>query len=181
MGTPYMGELRIMSFNFPPKGWAFCNGQLMSINQNQALFSLMGTTYGGNGVTNFALPNLQTRTPLHMGSGYVQGQTAGEYSHTLTIAELPQHIHLLSANDTQVATSNTVTATANSVLGKAITKPNQGTNTPLYPYSSTLASPTTLAPGALTFVGGNQPHENRQPFLVLNICISLQGVFPTRN
>src|SRR4051794_14224315 len=100
MSEPFLGEVRIMSFNFPPKGWAFCNGQLMPINQNQALFSLLGTTYGGNGQTTFALPNLQGRVPLHVGSGFTQGQAAGEENHTLIVQELPAHTHIAQGNTT---------------------------------------------------------------------------------
>src|SRR4051794_19056287 len=103
MGTPYMSEIRVFGFGFAPKGWALCNGQLLPINQNQALFSLLGTMYGGNGITTFALPDLRSRVPLHVGAGLIQGQMGGEESHTLTTSELPQHLHILNASTTASA------------------------------------------------------------------------------
>lgn len=167
MGTPYMSEIRMMAFNFPPKGWAFCNGQFLPINQNQALFSLLGTTYGGNGQTTFALPNLQGRVPIHTGAGFVLGQAAGQEAHSVTQSEMPAHNHAINAS---------------SLPG----------NTPV-PGGSVLASPlnltwsplkdpvTTLAPGTIGNAGGSQPHTNMQPYAVLNFCIALQGVFPSQN
>jgi microcystin-dependent protein len=165
MGTPYMSEIRIFSFNFAPKGWALCNGQLLPINQNQALFSLLGTTYGGNGQTNFALPNLQGRAPVHMGS-LIEGQTGGEENHTLIQSELPAHTHVPSGNS---GTPNAGLPTNNTWAANAAN-----------PYSS--SSPdTTMNPAAIAAAGGSQPHNNLQPYLVLNFCIALQGVFPSRN
>jgi len=181
MGTPFMGELRIMSFNFAPKNWALCNGQLLAINQNQALFSLLGTTYGGNGTTNFALPDLRTRTPLHVGQGLVQGEVIGQYSHTLTTPEMPQHIHFLNANTSGAASTSTALATSASLLGNAQGKASVGTQPLFYPYSTTIGGLTVLDPHTMGVQGGSQPHENRQPFLVLNVCIALQGMFPSRN
>jgi microcystin-dependent protein len=181
MATQYMGELRIMSFNYAPKYWAQCNGQLLAIAQNQALFSLLGTTYGGNGVTTFALPNLQTRVPAHMGGGLVIGEVLGESSHTLLISEIPQHTHYLMADANGAAASNLSTPTAGYSLGQDLGKPSQGANFTFNLYSSTLANLSSLAPASLANAGASQPHENRQPFLTLNICIALQGVFPSRN
>jgi microcystin-dependent protein len=182
MGTPYLAELRILSFNFAPKGWAQCNGQLLPINQNQALFSLLGTTYGGNGQTTFGLPDLRTRVPAHTDfASYPQGLIVGEYSHTLLQTEIPQHIHFLQADANTAAASNTSAAAAGNSLGQTISKPSSGATTAFNMYNTTLTPAAPLTPASLTPAGGNQPHENRQPFLVLNICIALQGIFPSRN
>ncbi len=166
MAEPFLTEIRIMSFHFPPKGWAFCNGQLLPINQNQAVFALLGTTYGGDGRTNFALPNLQGRTPIHVGSGHTLGEAGGEQAHTLNAAELPEHTHALqasgSAGDTAVPT-NKVPAASPSAL---------------YRPQGALAQ---TARRNVTQVGGGQPHLNMQPFLALNFCIALQGIFPSPN
>jgi microcystin-dependent protein len=166
MGTPYLAEIRIVSFNFAPKGWALCNGQLLPINQNQALFALLGTTYGGDGVTTFALPNLQGRSPIHTGNGHVLGENGGEETHTLTVAEMAAHQH------TAVATSATPSATspAGGFWG------NAGIST----YSSN--TPTaTMAPQAVSAAGGGGSHPNLSPYSVLNFVIALQGIFPSRN
>jgi microcystin-dependent protein len=165
MGTPYLSEIRIVSFNFPPKGWAFCNGQVMSINQNQALFALMGTTYGGDGQTTFALPNLQGCAPMHAGNGFVQGQTGGEANHTLTLQELPAHAHQ--------AQGVTTVASSGSPAGEA------WADSVSDPYSA--SANTTMAPSSLSNQGGNQPHNNVPPYLVMNFVIALQGIFPSRN
>ena len=165
MSEPFLAELKIVSFNFPPKGWAFCNGQLLPINQNQALFSLLGTTYGGNGQTNFALPNLQGRAPIHVGSGFTQGQAGGEIAHTLTSQEMPQHLHVASA---ATADADVPVASGNMLGGF-----NNGYGNP--------ANLTALLTQSVTNVGGSQPHENMSPFLVLNYVIALQGIFPSRN
>lgn len=167
MATPYISEIRILSFGFPPKGWALCNGQLMAINQNQALFSLLGTMYGGNGQTNFALPNLQGRVPIHAGNGHTQGQAGGEPTHTLNISEMPAHTH--AATETSV---NATTDTPNNsvVLGNAAVN--------LYRTPTTL---TAMEPGIIGNVGDSQPHPNMQPYLTLNFSIALQGIFPPRN
>ena len=165
MAEPFLSEIRVFSFNFAPKGWALCNGQFLPINQNQALFSLLGTTFGGNGQTTFALPNLQGRTPIHVGSGHTLGEQGGQQSHSLSIAELPTHTHALqgSSSDGTVAIPNTA------LLAKAA---------PANPYSQ----PTNLVAmnsGSVTSVGGSQAHLNMQPFLTLNFCIALQGIFPS--
>jgi microcystin-dependent protein len=166
MAEPFLSEIRIMSFGFAPKGWALCNGQLLPINQNQALFSLLGTTYGGDGRVNFALPNLQGNVPIHMGSGHTLGERGGEQGHTLSISELPTHVH--SALASSVATGGSADPT-NRFLGGA-------TNVYNSPVSLTSMSPTQLAN-----TGGSQAHLNMQPFLVLNFSIALQGIFPSQN
>jgi len=164
MGTTFVSEIKIISFNFAPKGWAFCNGQLLPINQNQALFSLLGTTFGGDGRVNFALPNLQGRVPIHFGNGHVLGESAGEIAHTLNISEMPAHNHLLMAS-TDAPTVPIVTG--NALAGSYIFGP--------------LASPVTMQPATVANAGGSQPHTNVQPFLTLNFCIALVGAFPSQN
>jgi microcystin-dependent protein len=166
MAEPFLSEIRIMSFNFPPKGWAFCNGQLLPINQNQALFSLLGTNYGGNGQTTFGLPNLQGRTPIHMGGGFTLGQSGGELSHTLTQSEMPQHLHFVNA-------SNTDTGGTSNPNGQFLGGANNVYHSP--------TNLVTMQPATVTSVGGSQPHTNTQPFLALNFCIALQGIFPSQN
>jgi len=166
MAEPFLSEIRIMSFVFAPKGWALCNGQLLPINQNQALFSLLGTTYGGNGQTTFALPDLRGRTPIHVGQGHTLGEQGGEQAHTLSIAELPQHVHTAQATS---ATGDTPVAAGNLLADS----PSQ-----LYGAPSAL---TALNPTSVTTVGGSQAHLNMQPFLTLSFCVALQGIFPSRN
>jgi microcystin-dependent protein len=166
VAEPFLSEIRIMSFNFPPKGWAFCNGQLLPINQNQALFALLGTTYGGNGQTTFALPDLRARVPIHVGSGHILGERAGEAAHTLTAAELPTHIHAGGASSADTGGNDNPT---NRFLGGAAT---------MY---HTPASLTTMNTAMITNTGGSQAHLNQQPFLALSFCIALQGIFPSRN
>ncbi len=168
MSDPFLGEIKIVSFNFAPRGWALCNGQLLPINQNQALFSLLGTTYGGDGRVNFALPNFQGRVPVHVGGGIVQGMSAGTEQHTLTIAELPTHDHTLAASS--VAASVAVPG-AGALPAVA--------STPLYRPDSNPGS--LLHPESITSVGGSQPHSNMQPILGLNFAIALQGIFPSQN
>ena len=164
MSEPFMGEIRVVGFNFPPKGWTLCNGQFLPINQNQALFSLLGTTYGGNGQTTFALPNLQGRVPIHMGNGHNLGETGGQTAHTLTQSELPQHLHLMMAS----ATNADVITPVGNVLAQS---------SQLYGPATQL---TALDPSTNTAAGGSQPHENMQPYLVLNFIIALQGIFPSQ-
>jgi microcystin-dependent protein len=166
MSVPYLGEIKVVSFNFAPKGWALCNGQLMPINQNQALFSILGTTYGGDGRQTFALPNLQGRAAVHVGAGVNLGQLAGEASHTLTVSELPAHVH--SALGTDQAPNQ------GSPVNNAWAK-NTGVNTYGTQPNSAMNS-TAVAPA-----GGSQPHENRQPFLILTFIIALQGIYPSQN
>ncbi len=170
MSTPFMSEIRIFSFNFAPKGWAMCNGQLLPINQNQALFALLGTTYGGNGQTTFALPNLQGRAAMHEGQGHTLGERAGEESHTVSMSEMPAHIHPATAD---VKSGNANTFNPNNAY-PANTAPTQT-------YSHGSSNMVAMYPQMVSSVGGSQPHENRQPFLALNFCIALQGIFPSPN
>ena len=169
MAEPFLSEIRIMSFVFAPKGWALCNGQLLPINQNQALFSLLGTTFGGDGRVNFALPDLRGRTPIHVGSGHTLGERGGEQAHTLSIAELPTHVHVLNAT-TAAATTNT----PGNTLMMA-----QSTAADLY--ASGASNLVAMNAGAVANVGGSQAHLNMQPFLTLTFSIALQGIFPSPN
>jgi microcystin-dependent protein len=165
MAEPFLSEIRIMSFVFAPKGWALCNGQLLPINQNQALFALFGTTYGGNGQTTFALPNLRGRTPIHFGS-ITLGTAAGQEAHTVTQSEMPAHNHFVSGNNT-AATTNTP--------GSATRLAN---SSPVNLYSA-FSGVTTMDPGTILNVGGSQPHNNMQPYLVLSFCIALPDILPS--
>ena len=165
MAEPFLAEIRIMSFGFAPKGWALCNGQLLPINQNQALFSLLGTTFGGDGRVNFALPNFQASVPIHVGNGHTLGERGGEVAHTLSIQELPAHTHALMAQPaagTQLPPGGAFLAQASNVY-------------------RTADNLTSLNPAAVDNGGGNQPHTNTQPFLTLSFCIALQGIFPSQN
>lgn len=164
MAEPFLSEIRLMSFVFAPKGWALCNGQLLPINQNQGLFSLLGTTFGGDGRVTFGLPDLRGRVPLHVGDGRTLGERAGEYSHTITVAELPSHVHAVNA-------SARATGGSASPSGKVL---GAGNNV----YGRTAAN-TTLHPNTIQNVGGSQAHTNTQPFLTLSFCIALQGIFPS--
>jgi len=181
MGTPYLGEIKIISWGYNPKSWAFANGQFLPINQNQALFSLFGTSYGGNGQTTFALPNLQGNVPIHMGSGFVTGQKGGENAHTLILGEMPTHNHFLVADANTVATSNSATAAANGSIGQTIGAPSTGASFPISLYTAGISNLTQQASQEIGNFGGNQAHENRQPYLCLNMIVALQGVFPSRN
>ena len=164
MAEPFMGEIRIMSFNFAPKNWAQCNGQLLPINQNQALFSLLGTTYGGDGRTTFGLPNLQTRVPIHMGQGFTLGEVGGEQAHTLTISEMPAHSHPMSGSTTNAD----VVSPVDNVLAQS---------SQLYGPSTQV---TSLDPSTNVSTGGSQPHTNLQPYLAPTFCIALLGIFPSQ-
>jgi microcystin-dependent protein len=167
MAEPFLSEIRIMSFGFAPQGWALCNGQLLPINQNQALFSLVGTTYGGDGRVNFGLPNLQGKVPIHFGPGFTLGQTAGEQNHTLIIGEVPTHTHVASGVSSD---GGEVLPTGNS-LGVS-------ENHPVYGGPSSLLQ---LDRSAIANTGGSQAHPNMQPFLTLSFCIALQGIFPSQS
>jgi microcystin-dependent protein len=185
MTDPFIGELKLVSFNYAPRGWAFCNGQLLAINTNQALFSLLGTTYGGNGVQTFALPDMRSRVPLGVGqapglSNYTQGQRSGEEAHTLTTTEIPAHIHTLVGDTTIAATANAATPAAGNSLGAGTGALSTGPF-PVNIYGTAGGTAAPQASGTIGNFGGNQGHENRQPFLVLNWIIALQGIFPSRN
>jgi len=169
MSEPFLGQLQQFGFNFAPRGWAFCNGQLMSIAQNTALFALLGTTYGGDGQTTFAVPDMRGRISLHMGQGpgltnREEGEASGNESVTLLSTQMPQHNHLLNASTGQKLVS--IPAANNFGASDSFT-------------NATLDS--VLDPGTVGLTGGNQPHENRQPFLVINWCIAVEGIFPSRN
>jgi len=166
MSDPFLGEIKIISWNYVPQGWAFCNGQQLPINQNQALFALLGTTYGGNGQTTFALPNLRGQVPIHVGNGHTLGEKAGSTSVTITAQQMPTHTHAMMGSGTQGDTP----VPTNTVLAA----------TPANIYAPP-ASLTTLNPVNVTSVGGSQPHNNMMPYLVLNFIIALQGIFPSRN
>jgi microcystin-dependent protein len=170
MDAPYVSEIRLFAFGFAPKGWAFCNGQLLSIQQNQALFSLLGTTYGGDGMRTFGLPNLQGRVPVHYGQGIALGASGGEESHTLLATEMPTHTHPATADGT--AASGSSKFVANSLLG---TLPAGVT------YYGPPANPTPMSPTMVTNAGGNQAHPNMQPYTVMNACIALVGIYPSRS
>jgi microcystin-dependent protein len=167
MAEPFLSEIRIFSFNFPPKGWAFCNGQFLPINQNQALFSLLGTTYGGNGQTTFALPNLQGNVPIHTGNDHTLGEKAGTSAVTISQQTMPGHLHFLQG--TSNSSGNVAT------VGTALLATSGNT---IYGNASNLVS---AGPTSVTSVGGSQAHNNMMPYLVLNFCIALQGIFPSQN
>ena len=164
MAEPFLSEIRLFTFQFAPKGWALCNGQLLPINQNQALFSLLGTTYGGDGRVNFGLPNLQGRVPIHMGNGHTLGERGGEQAHTLSTSEIPTHVHALNATN-----SNGVVNNPNNNFIGAVNN--------MFTQSQTLVG---FDPTSVTNVGGSQAHPNMEPFLVLNFSIALQGIFPSQ-
>lgn len=165
MSEPFLGEIRLFSMAFAPKGWAFCDGQLLPITENEALFSILGTTYGGNGTSTFALPDLRGRVPLHAGNGVTIGQALGQESHTLAVTELPEHTHTVqgspAAGTSTLPAGNVLAASAGDVYAQ--------------PGGATVALAQT-APS-----GGGQAHENRQPYLTTNFCIALQGIFPSQS
>jgi microcystin-dependent protein len=167
MPSPFLGEIKIISWNFAPQGWAFCNGQFLPINTNQALFSLLGTMYGGNGQTTFALPNFRGRVPVHVGSGHTQGEAAGSSSVTVSASTMPQHIHFVNVTNNDATSPNPATDV---ILSKSVAQ-SYGPASNLSPMAAT----------TIGNIGGSQAHENRQPFLVLNFIIALQGIFPSRN
>ena len=166
MADPFLSEIRLMSFVFPPKGWALCNGQLLPINQNQALFSLLGTTFGGDGRVNFALPDLRGRVPIHVGSEHALGERGGEQAHTLSIAELPLHTHLVNAGNG----SGSLPTPTNNYWGSHSERP----------YSADASNLAAMNSSVIANTGGSQAHLNMQPFLTLSFCIALQGIFPSQ-
>ena len=165
MADPFVAEIRIFPFNFAPKGWAWCDGQVLPLSQNTALFSLLGTTYGGNGQTTFALPDLRGRVPMHMGNKHTLGETAGTESVTLTIQTMPQHLHFMQAN----SNDGDQVVPLNNYMG------------PGFQMYGSPANLTTLLPASVSNYGGSQAHTNQEPYLVLNFCIALQGIFPSQN
>jgi len=174
MAEPFIGQIIMAGFNFAPRGYATCDGQIQSISQNTALFSLLGTTFGGNGQTTFALPDLRGRVPIHMGQGpglssYVLGEVAGEENHTLINSEMPSHNHLFSTSNVAGAlgTPNGNFLAASSSNQTALYRPT--------------ADGSALSPQSIGLAGGSQPHNNLQPFLTINFCIALEGIFPSRN
>ena len=165
MSEPFLAEVRMVGFNFAPRGWAFCDGQILPINQNQSLYSLLGTTYGGDGRTSFALPDLRGRTPIHVGNGHTLGQKGGEQTHTLSAAEMPQHTHSLQVS---VSPANTSTASGN-ILAQSGQVYHEATDL------------VAMRAGTVANVGGSQAHDNMQPYLAVNFAIAMQGLFPSRN
>ncbi len=177
MSEPFLGEIKIWSLGFAPTGWALCNGQTMAINQNTALFSLLGTYYGGDGFSTFRLPDLQGKVVVGAGTGpgtstYLVGQTGGEAAHTLTVAEIPQHTHPVKA--ATVAGTSVAPAAGSTFAADGSTHPTK-------PYNSATAAGPAMAPTSIQPAGNSQPHENQMPYLVLNFCIALAGIFPSRN
>ena len=168
MSTPFLGEIKLIAFNFAPSGWALCNGQFLPINQNQGLFSLLGTMYGGNGQTTFQLPDLRGRAPVHQGMNLTIGTRGGEEFHTVSQSEMPAHTHALSASNAADVAANTNNPAD-----------NYPANDPINAYRTT--ADTTFSPLAVTSVGGSQPHENRQPYLTVGFMIALQGIFPSQH
>lgn len=166
MAEPFLSEIRIVSFSFAPRGWALCNGQLLPINQNQALFSLLGTTFGGDGRVNFALPDFQGRVPIHVGAGFTLGERGGEQAHTLSIAELPTHQHVVNVSNATATSSDP----AGQILGRAAAD--------VYGAGTNLGA---MSASSVANTGGSQAHLNMQPFLTLNFVIALQGIFPSPN
>jgi microcystin-dependent protein len=184
MSDQYLGEIRVFGFNFAPQGWAMCNGQLMSITQNTALFSLIGTYYGGDGISTFALPNLQSRVAIHQGQGpgltpYVLGEAAGTEAVTLNAQQMPQHNHLVFCNGAATGRGGTTfgggagETPVNNFPGLAASPANAV-------YAPARSSVDTMNQSMVQFVGGNQPHNNVQPFLTLTFCIALVGIYPPR-
>ncbi len=166
MSEPFLAEIKIVGFNFAPRGWAFCDGQILPINQNQSLYSLLGTTYGGDGQTSFALPDLRGRTPIHKSNNHTLGQKAGAETHALSISEMPAHSHQAQASTSEP--NNPIPA------GNLLAK----TSLEAYAINDNM---TYLHDASVSSVGMSQPHENMQPFTVVNFCIALQGLFPSRN
>jgi microcystin-dependent protein len=170
MSTPFMSEIKLVAFNFAPKGWALCNGQLLPINQNQPLFSLLGTTYGGDGRTNFALPDLRGTAAMHQGAGYSLGQFVGQENHTLQLGETPTHTHYIKA-----------TSSAGSISKPLNAFPANAAPTQIYSSGASPQQSTAMSAAMVASYGGSQSHPNMQPYLVMTYIIALTGIFPSRN
>lgn len=173
MSEPFLAEVRMVGFNFAPRGWGFCDGQILPINQNQSLYSLLGTIYGGDGRTSFALPDLRGRAPIHVGRAdggkdHREGQKGGEETHALTVSEMPTHDHVAQASSRNADQNDP----ANGVLGQALN---------LYVPASSGPALQPIQPATVANTGGGQAHDNMQPYLAVNFCIALQGLFPSRN
>ncbi|HVW95543.1 MAG TPA: tail fiber protein [Mucilaginibacter sp.] len=182
MSTPFLAELYLLSFNFAPHGFALSNGQLLAINTNQALFSLLGTTFGGDGRVNFALPDLRGKVPIHMGGGFTLGERSGQETHTLTLSELGSHTHnfnVSSSAPTLAVADNTSSLGQGPVLGTGVNAENIHLYTNAAPGSDNPV--VNLASASITNTGGGQPHSLMQPYLTLSYCIALQGIFPSQN
>ncbi|MFC3773562.1 phage tail protein [Paenibacillus sp. GCM10012303] len=175
MAEPFLAEIRLFSFAFPPKGWALCNGQFLPINQNQALFSLLGTTYGGDGQTTFALPDLRGRVPGHSGNGIVLGQRGGEENHMLTMSEMPGHQHLLRASSLPASSRSPQEAQG---IGQVWAAPGVSAYHTWGPQSGAVAA---TSPQTTSVAGGTSAHSNMQPYLTLSFCMAIQGIFPSPN
>ncbi len=173
MSEPFLAEVRIVGFNFAPRGWAFCDGQILPINQNQSLYSLLGTTYGGDGRTSFALPDMRGRTPIHVGNGHREGQKSGEETHTLAGNEMPQHTHTARASSAAGDSPLPVQGSNRNVLASSTNE--------AYRSFTSAGDLVSMRSGTIANVGGGQAHENMQPYLAINFCIALQGLFPSRN
>ena len=169
MSEPFLGEIKMYGFNFAPKNYAFCDGQILPINQNQALFSLLGTLYGGNGTTTFALPNLQSRAPLHFDASYSLGQTSGTENVTLLASQMAQHSHMVTASTDEAASKTPANAVFAADTSSSVD------------FYAPIASIVPLLSQSLSNSGGSQPHSNIQPYLTINFCIALSGIFPSRN
>ena len=180
MAEPFLSEIRLFSIDFAPKGWAQCNGQFLPVNQNQALFALLGTAYGGNGQTTFALPNLQGRVPIHFSNNnnHTLGEAAGQSATTLTLQQLPAHTHQMMARGAQATPAGGAIPANTKSLAQAMTATNPVQDVNLYGTGGNLSA---MLPSSCTNVGGSQPHNNMMPYLVLNYCIALQGIFPSQN
>jgi microcystin-dependent protein len=181
MSSPYIGEIRMFAGNFAPVGWAFCNGALIPIDQNDALFNLIGTTYGGDGQTTFALPNLQSRVPVHVGPGFALGQSGGAESVTLTTQQIPAHNHTFLPNSGGATANAQATPPGNSLADENLPAPPSPRPFTYAPFVSNDPNQRSLGPSAIGPAGGSQPHDNMIPFLVINFIISLFGVFPSQS
>jgi len=181
MSEPFLSEIKVMAFNFPPKGWALCDGQFLPINQNQALFALLGTTYGGNGQTTFALPNLRGRVPIHTGNGHTLGESAGSTSVTISQQTMPTHQHRLQGIPQTPAVNPANSVGTGNTFAQGLIGLQGGGTAPVNLYGTPINLVVAMAPQMVSNVGDSQPHNNMMPYLTLNFCIALQGIFPSRN